>query len=802
MKKKLFIIISLLINTYVFAITITVKQDGMGDYSTIQAAVDAAMPYDTVLVWPGTYYENVILENKSLWLASLSLTTGDPSYRNTTIIDGNQNGACVAMVTDESNTNVFLHGFTIQNGSGHTPQYADYTTGGGVFVGKDLNSGIENCIIKNNDCIAYGGGICLYFRANCYITDCKIYNNTSGQGGGGITGIKDNIISLSNTSIYQNRSFATGGGLVGGYESVVIFDSINRCSIYNNYSQRGCDIGLGGNYTPTDIYLDTLSVLVPERYFVYSSDINGFFIEDDISYDILNGWIEPVDADLYVNPISGNDQNSGLNSDNALKTIAFAFCKIAIDSLNPNTIHLADGIYSDSLNGEKFPVGLRQFVNIEGESMDSTILDGEYKTFIFKSNNELSNYKLSKMKMQRGNEVDYEDSFAHNFGLAWLYRQGENITLDSIIFKEGWSETGYSHVDVWAGNNLVVSNCQFLDNMGGSALSVGGDSIGDTCVINNCIFQGHRPDTNHPNYPGGCFALSLGGSHDAISIATNCLFVDNEDLSFAALFGSPLSFDIHHNYLVNCTFANNSSSPLMQGWSFWIDGVHNHFYNCIMYSEGPPQAFMLGDYENLGKTHLDIYNSLVQTGEDAIYADAGTTYYYDTATNIDADPIFLGMWDHPYMIADGSPCINTGTLANLPDFIVLPETDLAGNPRIVGDSIDMGCYEWNPTIVGFNEIGPGSEKEKPKLLKASPNPFGSSTRISIKYKSEETVKVEIYDSFGHRVKTMLTSNLSEGSYELKWDGTDNNGNHLPQGVYFVIMFSGEKEVESLKVVKR
>ena len=807
MKKIILQLILVISSSLAIATTIEVKQDGTGDYISIQEAIDATMPYDTVLVYPGTYYENLIIEDNNIWLGSLSLTTGDVSYRNTTIIDGNQNGSCIAVLSSPGITEYYINGFTIQNGTG--TEYYNTTYGGGIYIERSnekddnvLTVNIDNCIIKDNSCTDYGGGICIYFESKCNINNCIIKNNRSKKrGGGGIAPLNKTSLFLSGTTITENHAHTTGGGLIYGYKSTIVFDWENRCSVYNNTAFRGCDINKSSSIQST-IYLDTATVFNPRRYFIYNHDINGFVTDEGIVIDVLHGWIEPVDDNLYVNPALGNDLNSGLSADSALKTLTFALKKIAIDSLDPNTIHLANGIYSDTVNGEKFPLGLRQFVNIEGSSMDSTILDGEYKSFIFRGNNEISDYKLSKMTMQRGNDVDYTESSFFNFGLAWLYMQGENIILDSIIFKEGWSEHGYEHLSAWTGNNLLISNCQFIDNIAGAALGITGDSIGDTLVVNNCVFKGHRPDYNHPQQQYVAEALSFGGSQEAVSIATNCLFVDNEDLSYTSLFGNPLTFDIHHNYLVNCTFSDNSNSPDLNGWSFWIAGSHNHFYNCIIYSEGQPQLFLLANHENLGKTHLDIYNSLVQTGEDAIYADAGTTYYYDTATNIDADPIFLGMWDHPYMIADGSPCINTGTLANLPDFIVLPETDLAGNPRIVGDSIDMGCYEWNPTIVGFNEIGPGSEKEKPKLLKASPNPFGSSTRISIKYKSEETVKVEIYDSFGHRVKTMLNSSLSQGNYELKWDGTDNNGNHLPQGVYFVIMFSGEKEVESLKVVKR
>lgn len=56
MKKiSLFIILTLVTATPAFAVTHIVKQDGTGDYTTIQACADAAQPGDTCLVFSGTY---------------------------------------------------------------------------------------------------------------------------------------------------------------------------------------------------------------------------------------------------------------------------------------------------------------------------------------------------------------------------------------------------------------------------------------------------------------------------------------------------------------------------------------------------------------------------------------------------------------------------------------------------------------------------------------------------------------------------------------------------------------------------
>ena len=65
------------------------------DYETIQEGIDAAVANDLVLVQPGTYYENLNIPNKNITVGSLFVTTGDDSYIENTIIDGNASGSVV-----------------------------------------------------------------------------------------------------------------------------------------------------------------------------------------------------------------------------------------------------------------------------------------------------------------------------------------------------------------------------------------------------------------------------------------------------------------------------------------------------------------------------------------------------------------------------------------------------------------------------------------------------------------------------------------------------------------------------------
>ncbi|MDZ7331915.1 MAG: metallophosphoesterase [candidate division KSB1 bacterium] len=65
-----------------------------------------------------------------------------------------------------------------------------------------------------------------------------------------------------------------------------------------------------------------------------------------------------------------------------------------------------------------------------------------------------------------------------------------------------------------------------------------------------------------------------------------------------------------------------------------------------------------------------------------------------------------------------------------------------------------------------------------------PNPFHRSTTIGYHLDQDGEVALEIYNCRGQLVNRLIAGNQSSGFYEVNWNGTTDQGNDLPSGIYF------------------
>jgi len=222
-------------------------------YQFIQDGIDNANDGDTVFVYNGTYYENVVVDK------TITLLGED---RNTTIVDGSGRYDAIYVSADW----VTITGFTIQNGgSEHHPNYDC-----GIDIRSDNNTISGNIIIDN-----LRWGVLVYYASN---------NTISGN-------------TIRNSSTY----------------GIIISQSTNNIIIDNNIANNGQEgISLFSSYTPPYICGNNKIV----NCNIYSNAIRGIYVfrtKNDIIYncDITGNWqgihvyysenITVYDCNIYSN---------------------------------------------------------------------------------------------------------------------------------------------------------------------------------------------------------------------------------------------------------------------------------------------------------------------------------------------------------------------------------------------------------------------------------------------------------------------------------------------------------------------
>jgi len=235
-KKILFLIIIFCFFNSLNSVSVSKENEGsmiyisnteIGNYTTIQEGIDAANSGDTIYVYNGTYYENIVID-KSIFLIGENITS--------TIIDGRVAGNTVKVNANH----VTIKGFTIQHS-------------GLIYPNSGINLSSNYNIVEGNLITDNFYGITLYFssgniiRGNTIQKDdhCGIYLSSSSNNTIVNNSIKDNTYNGIGAYYSSDSNFIRGNNFKNnGFCGVNIRISKENNIFDNDFSDNNIAIHL------------------------------------------------------------------------------------------------------------------------------------------------------------------------------------------------------------------------------------------------------------------------------------------------------------------------------------------------------------------------------------------------------------------------------------------------------------------------------------------------------------------------------------------------------------------------------
>ena len=83
-------------------------------------------------------------------------------------------------------------------------------------------------------------------------------------------------------------------------------------------------------------------------------------------------------------------------------------------------------------------------------------------------------------------------------------------------------------------------------------------------------------------------------------------------------------------------------------------------------------------------------------------------------------------------------------------------------------------------------------------IKITPNPFSNLTTISFSIPQSQKISIQVYDMEGRLVKTVANNEMPAGVHQITWNATNGNGSAVANGLYILILKTGE-DTETKKV---
>ena len=275
--------------------------------------------------------------------------------------------------------------------------------------------------------------------------------------------------------------------------------------------------------------------------------------------------------------------------------------------------------------------------------------------------------------------------------------RGENIVVSDITvgdivygsYSDGVSVSGDAVV-----RNLLIEGLRVLryNNSEVVGLLVNGGDVRDVVVRN--VTAGKSANNDEPNNAVRAGVRMTGGRLENCRISA-CTNLVPQRACTSGFAGFSISGGEARNVLVeNCRTLDDKSASSV---GLCVDG--GTVINATVVGNSAVNGATAGFYQTAGAVTNTLVWANVSEGETPIYLTQtggalshccvnGLPAAKDADGNFAADPVFK---KDTWTLSGASPCVNAGVNAEW----MAEATDLAGDPRILNKTVDIGCYE-NP----------------------------------------------------------------------------------------------------------
>ncbi len=507
------------------AATYTVATDGTGNYATIQSAVKSASSGDTIIVSPGTYYENIDINRANLELRSAS---GNPED---TIIVSNTTGKDVIYVGARSNSKI--KGFTISGATGATSSGISLNLCNGCTIenNKFLNNNMgisvsnsRNSVVSNN-IVTNGASTGIYISKSDSTTISG--NQVSGYDMSGIKiASSPGINTISGNNVSQN----SGSGVLledtnnqvlesntvssNGKEGINLARSNkntlkNNIVSYSGYNGIRIESSSGNTVLNNEVSGNTTTdnnhgifLYESSNGYVQGNTVSdceyGIALRTAVNNSVINNNVHDNDRGFYVaytsreNMLSGNKANS--NSLNGI-TLIFSSSNNVVDGNEVNS-NGNNGIYLETTNNNKISN------NAASDNLRGIVLQGVGSTQNTLSNNILNKNRADGIRLDNSSENDLINnaiSESYTYGICLMGSSCSNNEL-----KINTAQLNKIGVYLWTSTGNTLSENTVFDNFDkGILLSLANNNTLSRNKVHGSIVEGISLDSSESNNISG-----------------------------------------------------------------------------------------------------------------------------------------------------------------------------------------------------------------------------------------------------------------------------------------------------------